>query len=184
MCSVTLLFACTGPAAVSTSSEGPTGDRVGDGAEHDLPYEKWGKCLQVLNLNNNKLLWLPDYIGSLHSLTKLDLSKYNVWAAAPVEVSQFMLLINNPHARARTHMHTRARTHAYTHACIHACTRAHTRMHTCTHTHAHTRTHTHAHTRTHTHAHTRTRYSVQDVQYTSSITVSLLVFSHVFIVLP
>lgn len=130
MCSDLLLFACTGAALASTSSEGSTGDRVGDGAEHELPYEKWGKCLQVLNLNNNKLQWLPDYIGSLHSLTKLDLSKYDVWAAVPVEVPWFMLLTSD----------------------------------------------------THTHAHTH--HSLQDVQYTSSITVSVQVFSHVFIVLP
>lgn len=46
----------TGKRAGSTSSpqDLPSGDRSGDGTEQDLPHEKWGKCLQVLSLNNNK----------------------------------------------------------------------------------------------------------------------------------
>ena len=89
----------TGAGSTSSPQEPPSGDRAGDGAEHDLPHEKWGKCLQVLSLNNNKLQWLPDYIGSLHSLMKLDLSKYDVWSLS----------------RLSSHTRTHARTHAHTH---------------------------------------------------------------------
>ena len=108
----------TGAGSTSSPQEPPSGDRAGDGAEHDLPHEKWGKCLQVLSLNNNKLQWLPDYIGSLHSLMKLDLSKYDVWSLSCL----------SSHTRTHAHTHTHARTHA----------RTHTHAHTCTHTHTHT----------------------------------------------
>lgn len=46
-----------------------------DGLARELPVEKWNTSLQSLYLQNNKISFLPDYIGQLVGLSRLDISK-------------------------------------------------------------------------------------------------------------
>ena len=40
----------------------------------ELPVELWSTCLQTLFLHHNQLRWLPNNLGKLSSLTRLDIS--------------------------------------------------------------------------------------------------------------
>lgn len=46
-----------------------------DGVCRDLPYEMWTSSLHSLYLNDNNLESIPDKLGNLSALTRLDLSK-------------------------------------------------------------------------------------------------------------
>lgn len=46
-----------------------------DGVCRDLPYEMWGSSLHSLYLNDNNLESIPEKLGNLTALTRLDLSK-------------------------------------------------------------------------------------------------------------
>lgn len=42
----------------------------------ELPADLWSSSLQSLYLHNNKLKWLPGYLGKFGALTRLDISGY------------------------------------------------------------------------------------------------------------
>lgn len=46
----------------------------GEDQPRELPCDLWGNCLQALYLQSNQLQWLPDYLGKLAALTRLDIS--------------------------------------------------------------------------------------------------------------
>ena len=47
---------------------------AGDSQPRELPADLWASSLQSLYLHNNKLKWLPGYLGKLGALTRLDIS--------------------------------------------------------------------------------------------------------------
>ena len=57
------------PTQVEHQDTGP-----GDEQPRELPVELWGNCLQGIHLQGNQIMWLPDYLGSLSGLTRLDIS--------------------------------------------------------------------------------------------------------------
>jgi len=46
-----------------------------DDVSRDLPYEMWSSSLHSLYLNSNSLEFIPEKIGNLSALTRLDLSE-------------------------------------------------------------------------------------------------------------
>ena len=59
------------PAAPVTTTLAPV-----DGICRDLPYEMWASSLHSLYLNDNNLESIPEKLGNLNALTRLDLSKW------------------------------------------------------------------------------------------------------------
>ena len=57
-------------AQVTTTTLAPV-----DGICRDLPYEMWASSLHSLYLNDNNLESIPEKLGSLSALTRLELSK-------------------------------------------------------------------------------------------------------------
>lgn len=47
-----------------------------DREPRELPADLWSSSLQSLYLHNNKLKWLPSYLGRFGALTRLDISGY------------------------------------------------------------------------------------------------------------
>ena len=47
---------------------------AGDDQPREFPAELWASSLQSLYLHQNKLKWLPSYLGKLGALTRLDIS--------------------------------------------------------------------------------------------------------------
>lgn len=45
-----------------------------DEQPRELPAELWNCCLQSLFLQGNQIKWLPDYLGKLSGLQRLDIS--------------------------------------------------------------------------------------------------------------
>ena len=62
------------PAAAITTTLAPV-----DGVCRDLPYEMWSSSLHSLYLNDNNLESVPEKLGNLSALTRLDLSKSVVY---------------------------------------------------------------------------------------------------------
>ena len=48
---------------------------AGDVQPRELPADLWSSSLQSLYLHNNRLKWLPSYLGKLSALTRLDISR-------------------------------------------------------------------------------------------------------------
>lgn len=48
---------------------------TGDNQPRELPADLWASSLQSLYLHNNRLKWLPGYLGKLGALTRLDISR-------------------------------------------------------------------------------------------------------------
>ena len=61
--------ASTRPSNYSVSKEVP------DTEPRELPVDKWAGTLQSLLLQNNNIRFLPDYMGGLSVLARLDISK-------------------------------------------------------------------------------------------------------------
>ncbi len=45
-----------------------------DKQPRELPFELWNSCLQSIFLQGNQIKWLPDYLGKLGGLQRLDIS--------------------------------------------------------------------------------------------------------------
>ncbi len=53
----------------------PGGAQPSDDTPRELPVDKWNMTLQSLYLQNNQIRFLPDYIGQLIGLSRLDVSR-------------------------------------------------------------------------------------------------------------
>lgn len=79
------------PAAAITTTLAPV-----DGVSRDLPYEMWASSLHSLYLNDNNLESIPEKLGNLSALTRLDLSKsviYNICILCYVHLLIFVVTL-------------------------------------------------------------------------------------------
>lgn len=64
-----------------------------DGVCRDFPYEMWANSLHSLYLNDNNLESIPEKLGNLNALTRLDLSKYVQYLSCGVTCSSNTLVM-------------------------------------------------------------------------------------------
>ncbi len=61
-------------AAANIEMKGKDDSPPDDEQPRELPAELWNACLQSLFLQGNQIKWLPDYLGKLGGLQRLDIS--------------------------------------------------------------------------------------------------------------